>query len=45
MKRYKKANEGIHAPEEVKEKAARPHRRRPYARWTGAVAEIGRAHV
>ena len=40
MKRYKKANEGIHAPEEVKEKAARPHRRRPYARWTGAVAAV-----
>ncbi|MCI8761728.1 MAG: serpin family protein [Oscillospiraceae bacterium] len=40
MKRYKKANEGIHAPEEVKEKAVRPHRRRPYARWTGAVAAV-----
>ena len=40
MKRYKKANEGIHAPEEVKEKAARPHRRRPYARWTSAVAAV-----
>ena len=40
MKRYKKANEGIHAPEEVKEKAVCPHRRRPYARWTGAVAAV-----
>ena len=40
MKRYKQANDGIHAPEEVKEKAVRPHRRRPYARWTGAVAAV-----
>ena len=40
MKRYKKANEGIHAPEELKEKAARPAARRPYARWTGAVAAV-----
>lgn len=40
MKRYKQANEGIHAPEEVKEKAARPNRKRPYARWMGAVAAV-----
>lgn len=40
MKRYKQANEGIHAPEEVKEKAARPAGKRPYARWMGAVAAV-----
>ena len=40
MNRYKKANEGIHAPEEVKEKAARPAGRRSYARWAGAVAAV-----
>lgn len=40
MKRYRKANEGIHAPEEVKEQAARPGGRRGYARWTGAVAAV-----
>lgn len=40
MKRYKQANEGIHAPEEVKEKAARPAGKHPYARWMGAVAAV-----
>ena len=40
MKRYKKANEGIHAPEEVKEKAARSAGKRPYPRWAGAVAAV-----
>ena len=40
MKRYKQANEGIHAPEEVKERAVRPAKRRPYARWMGAVAAV-----
>lgn len=40
MKRYKKANEGIHAPEDVKEKAARPAGKRPYSRWAGAAAAV-----
>ena len=40
MKRYQKANEGIHAPEEVKERAARPTGKRGYARWMGAVAAV-----
>ena len=40
MKRYKKANEGIHAPEEIKEKAARPAGRSSYSRWMGAVAAV-----
>ncbi len=40
MKRYKKANEGIHAPGELKENAARPAGSRPYARWAGAVAAV-----
>ena len=40
MKRYKQANEGIHAPEEVKEKAARPAVRSSRARWMGAVAAV-----
>ena len=40
MKRYQKANEGIHAPEEVKENAARPAGRRSHARWMGAVAAV-----
>lgn len=41
MNRYKKANEGIHAPEDVKEKAVRPQGRRGgYTRWTGAVAAL-----
>lgn len=40
MNRYKKANEGIHAPEEIKERAARPAGKRPYAHWTGAVAAV-----
>ena len=40
MKRYQKANEGIHAPEDLKEKAARPGARRPYSRWMGAVAAV-----
>ncbi len=40
MRRYKQANEGIHAPEELKEKAARPGARRPYSRWMGAVAAV-----
>ena len=39
MNRYKKANEGIHAPEDVKERAARPAGR-PHARWAGAVAAV-----
>ena len=40
MKRYRKANEGVHAPGEVKKratKADRPHHR---ARWMGAVAAV-----
>ncbi len=40
MKRYKQANEGIHAPEEAKEKAVHPARKRPHTRWTGAVAAV-----
>lgn len=40
MKRYKQANEGIHAPEDVKERAAQPAGKRPYTRWTGAVAAV-----
>lgn len=40
MKRYQKANEGIHAPEELKEKAARPSQKRSHARWMGAVAAV-----
>ena len=41
MNRYKKANEGIHAPENVKEKAVRPQGRRGgYTRWAGAVAAL-----
>lgn len=40
MKRYKKANEGIHAPEDVKERAARPAGRRAYPRWAGAAAAV-----
>ena len=41
MNRYKKANEGIHAPEHVKERAAGPQgRRRGYPRWEGAVAAM-----
>ena len=40
MKRYKQANEGIHAPEDVKELAAQPAGKRPYTRWPGAVAAV-----
>lgn len=40
MKRYKKANEGIHAPEDAKEKAARPAGKPSRARWMGAVAAM-----
>lgn len=40
MNRYKKANEDIHVPEEVKEKAARPAGKRAYAPWMGAVAAV-----
>ncbi|MBD5133987.1 MAG: serpin family protein [Clostridiales bacterium] len=40
MNRYKKANGGIHAPEELKENAARPAVKRPYPRWAGAVAAV-----
>lgn len=40
MKRYRQANENIHASEELKEKAARPASKRPYARWMGAVAAV-----
>ena len=42
MNRYKKANEGIHAPGELKEKAARPAGKQGggYRRWTGAVAAV-----
>ena len=40
MNRYKKANEGIHAPEEVKEKAARAAGKPSRARWAGAVAAV-----
>ena len=40
MNRYKKANEGIHAPEETKERAARPAGKGSRARWMGAVAAL-----
>ena len=40
MKRYQKANEGIHAPEAAKERAARPAGRRSHARWMGAAAAV-----
>ena len=40
MKRYQKANEGVHAPEESKERAARPAGRPSRARWLGAVAAV-----
>lgn len=40
MKRYRQANESIHASEELKEKAVRPAPKRTYARWTGAVAAV-----
>ena len=40
MNRYKKANEDIHVPEEIKEKAARPAGKRAYAPWMGAVAAV-----
>lgn len=40
MKRYQQANESIHTSEELKEKAARPGPKRPYARWMGAVAAV-----
>ena len=40
MKRYKMANENIHAPEETKERAARPAGRCPHTRWAGAVAAV-----
>ena len=40
MKRYQQANEGIHAPGDLKEKAARPTAGRPYSRWMGAVAAV-----
>ena len=40
MNRYKKANEGIHAPEESKERAARPAGRPSRARWMGAAAAM-----
>ncbi|MBD5084300.1 MAG: serpin family protein [Clostridiales bacterium] len=40
MKRYQKANEGIHAPEELKENAARPSQKHSHARWMGAVAAV-----
>ena len=40
MNRYKKANEGIHAPDQVKEKAAQPVGRGSYTRWMGAVAAV-----
>ena len=38
MKRYKQANEGIHAPGEIKEKAARPGQKGSWAHWAAAVA-------
>lgn len=40
MKRYQKANEGIQAPEELKERAARPAGKSSYTRWAGAVAAV-----
>ena len=40
MKRYKMANEGIRAPEEVKEKAARSAGRPPRARWMSVAAAM-----
>ena len=40
MKRYQKANECVHAPEEAKEKAVRPAGKRGYTRWMGAVAAV-----
>lgn len=45
MKRYKKANEGIHAPEELKENAVRPSQKHSHARWMGAVAAVLAAAV
>ena len=42
MNRYKKANEGIHAPEELKDSVA--HRtakpRQQYSRWVSAAAAV-----
>ena len=40
MKRYQKANEGIHAPEEVKERAARPAGRPSHTRWMSVAAAM-----
>ena len=40
MNRYKKANEGIHVPEEVKKRAARPGGTRSNIRWMGAAAAV-----
>lgn len=39
MNRYKKANEGIHAPEELKEQVVR-QKHRTYAKWVSAVAAV-----
>ena len=40
MQRYKQANEGIHAPGEVKEKAALTAGRRSHARWMSVAAAM-----
>ncbi len=43
MERYKKANEGIHAPEELKKETAKgpaPAKRPPRAVWLGVVAAV-----
>ena len=39
MNRYQKANEGIHAPEELKETVVR-EKRTSYAKWVSAVAAV-----
>jgi len=39
VNRYKKANDGIHAPEELKEQVVR-QKHRTYAKWVSAVAAV-----
>lgn len=40
MMRYKKANEGVHAPDDLKKQAVRSPTPRRRARWMGAVAAV-----
>ncbi len=40
MNRYKKANAGIHAPEELKRAVVKPAPRRKYTGWVSAVAAV-----